>query len=143
MIPVTSGQDYESAAKSIEAYNQLILERTKLDMAAKHDNKALQALNKQIDGMRGGVIETMRQARESAEIAYNDFVREDGKYASRLKQLPSHERRYVDLYRDTEIKNNLYIFLLEQRESNALKFGVQEIGRINDPAYHEVNKAWN
>ena len=65
--------------------------------------------------MRGGVIETMRKARESAEIAYNDFVREDGKYASRLKQLPSHERRYVDLYRDTEIKNNLYIFLLEQR----------------------------
>ena len=142
MIPVTSGQDYESAAKSIESYNQLILERTKLDMAAKHDNKALQALNKQIDGMRGGVIETMRKARESAEIAYNDFVREDGKYASRLKQLPSHERRYVDLYRDTEIKNNLYIFLLEQRESNALKFGVQEIGRIIDPAYHEVKKAW-
>lgn len=142
MIPVTSGQDYESAAKSIDDYNQLILERTKLDMAAKHDNKALQALNKQIDGMRDGVILTLRKARESAEIAYNDFVREDGKYASRLKKLPSHERQYIDLYRDTEIKNNLYIFLLEQRESNALKFGVQEIGRIIDPAYHEVKKAW-
>lgn len=142
MIPVTSGQDYESAAKSIESYNQLILERTKLDMSAKHDNKALQAINKQIDGMRGGVIETMRKARESAEIAYNDFLREDGKYATRLKELPAHERHYIDLYRDSEIKNNLYIFLLEQRESSALKFGAQNIARIIDPAYHEVKKAW-
>lgn len=142
MIPVTSGQDYESAAKSIESYNQLILERTKLDMSAKHDNKALQTINKQIDGMRAGVIETMRKARESAEIAYNDFLREDGKYAIRLKELPAHERRYIDLYRDSEIKNNLYIFLLEQRESSALKFGAQNIARIIDPAYHEVKKAW-
>ena len=142
MIPVTSGQDYESAAKSVESYNQLILERSKLDMSAKADNKALQQINKQIDGMRAGVIETMRKARESAEIAYNDFVREDGKYATRLKQLPSHERQYIDLYRDTEIKNELYVFLLEQRESNGLKFGIQEIGRIIDPAYHEVKKVW-
>ncbi len=142
MIPVTSGQDYESAAKSIESYNQLILERTKLDMSAKPDNKALQALNKQIDGMRSGVIETMRKARESAEIAYNDFVREDGKYAVRLRQLPSHERQYVDLYRDAEIKNNLYVFLLEQRESNVLKFGNKEIARIIDHAYFDVKKVW-
>lgn len=142
MIPVTSGQDYESAAKSIESYNQLILERTKLDMSAKADNKALQTLNKQIDGMRAGVIETMRKARESAEIAYNDFVREDGKYATRLRQLPSHERQYVDLYRDAEIKNNLYVFLLEQRESNVLKFGNKEIARIIDHAYFDVKKVW-
>ena len=142
MIPVTSGQDYESAAKSIESYNQLILERTKLDMSAKPDNKALQALNKQIDGMRAGVIETMRKARESAEIAYNDFVREDGKYATRLRQLPSHERQYVDLYRDTEIKNNLYVFLLEQRESNVLKFSSKEVARIIDHAYFDVKKVW-
>lgn len=140
MIPVTSGQDYESAAKSIESYNQLILERMKLDMSAKRDNKALLSLNKQIDAMREGVVETMRKARESAEIAYNDFVREDGKYAVRLRKLPAHERQYLNLFRDQQIKNDLYVFLLEQRESNALKFGASPIGRIVDPAYNDVKK---
>lgn len=140
MIPVTSGVDYESAAKSIEAYNELVLERTKLDMSAKADNKALQALNRQIDGMREGVVETMRKARESAEIAYNDFVREDGKYASRLRQLPSHERQFYNIIRDQSIKNNLYVFLLEQRESNALKFSTAPVGRVIDSAYNDAKK---
>lgn len=140
MIPVTSGVEYESAAKSIDAYNQLILERMKLDMSAKQDNKALVTLNKQIDGMRDGVVKTMQKARESAEIAYNDFVREDGKYAVRLRQLPSHERQYLNLLRDRQIKNNLYLFLLEQRENNALKFGAAPIGRIVDSAYNEAKK---
>lgn len=140
MIPVTSGVDYESAAKSIEAYNELVLERTKLDMSAKTDNKALQTLNRQIDGMREGVVETMRKARESAEIAYNDFVREDGKYASRLRQLPSHERQFLVLARDQSVKSSLYVFLLEQRESNALKFSAAPVGRIIDAAYNDVKK---
>lgn len=141
MIPVTSGVEYESAAKSIESYNQLVLERMQLDMSAKSDNKALVALNKQIDGMRKGVVTTMQKARESAEIAYRDFVVEDGKYAARLRQLPAHERKFMDLFRDRGVKNSLYIFLLEQRESKALKLGAaSSAGRVVDCAYYESKK---
>lgn len=140
MIPVTSGVEYESAAKSIEAYNELILARMKLDMSAKKDNKALQTINRQIDGMREGVVTTMKKARESAEIAYNDFVREDGKYAVRLRELPAHEREYINLYRNQEIMNNLYAFLLEQRENNGLKLGASPLGRTIDHAYNDIKK---
>lgn len=142
MIPVSSGVNNESAAKSIASYNDLILERMKLDVSAKSDNQALKTLNKQIDGMRQGVVLTMQKARESARIAYDDFVREGGTYASRLRQLPSHERQYVDLYREAEIQNNLYIFLLQQRESNSLKFSTKAIVRIIDPPYNDVKKVW-
>lgn len=139
MIPVTSGVDYESAARSIETYNELVLKRMEMDMSAKKDNKALQALNSQIDGMRSGVMETMQKARESAEIAYQDFLREDGKFAVRLKDLPSHERKYVSLMRDQTVMNELYIFLLQQRESSALKMGANApLGRIVDEAYYDT-----
>ena len=137
MIPVTSGVEYESAAKSIEAYNELVLQRMRLDMSAKKDNRSLVVLNSQIDGMRAGVVETLRKARESAEIAYNDMQREDGKFSSRLRNLPSHERRYMNLLRDQQIKNNLYIFLLEQRENSAMRMAGSPIGRILDTAYHD------
>lgn len=140
MIPVTSGVEYEGAAKSIETYNNLVLERTKLDMSAKKDNKALVTLNKQIDSMRAGVVQTLQKARESAEIAYNDFVREDSKYGARIRQLPAHERIYLSLMRDREVKNQLYIFLLQQRESNSLELGTAPIGRIIDEAYNEYWK---
>ena len=139
-IPLATGVDNQGAAKAIEQYNNLILQRLQLTASAKPDNRALATLNAQIDAMRSGVIATMRKAREGSQIAYNDFYREDGKYASRLRQMPKFERAFIDLYRDKEIKNNLYIFLLEQRESNALKFGASAIGRIIDPAFDEVKK---
>lgn len=139
MIPITSGVEYEGAAKSIEAYNNLVVKRMELNMSAKKDNASLMLLNAQIDGMRSGVVETIEKARASTEIAYNDFVREDGKFASRLKNLPTHEREYLNLMRDQTIKNNLYVFLLEQRETSVLKLGSNyPMGRVVDAAYHDV-----
>ena len=139
MIPITSGVEYEGAAKSIEAYNNLVVKRMELNMSAKKDNASLMLLNAQIDGMRSGVVETIEKARASTEIAYNDFVKEDGKFASRLKNLPTHEREYLNLMRDQTIKNNLYVFLLEQRETSVLKLGSNyPMGRVVDAAYHDV-----
>lgn len=138
MIPVTSGVEYESAAQSISSYNDLVMQRMRLDMSAKKDNKALQVLNAQIDAMRTGVVETINQAKQSAQIAYNDFLRERSKYTGRLKTLPLHEREFVELTRDREIKNSLYLFLIEQRESSLLKIGANyPIGRVVDVAYNE------
>lgn len=139
LIPVTSGVEYESAAKSISDYNDLVLQRMRLDMSAKKDNKSLQILNAQLDAMRLGVIETINKARESAEIAFRDYSDENGKYAQRLSKLPLYEREYVDLTRDREIKNSLYMFLIEQRESSLLKIGASSpIGRVVDNAYRDV-----
>ena len=139
MIPITSGVEYEGAAKSIEAYNNLVVKRMELNMSAKKDNASLMLLNAQIDGMRSGVVETIEKARASTEIAYNDFVKEDGKFASRLKNLPTPEREYLNLMRDQTIKNNLYVFLLEQRETSVLKLGSNyPMGRVVDAAYHDV-----
>lgn len=42
--------------------------------------------------------------------------------------------------RDREVKNQLYIFLLQQRESNSLELGTAPIGRIIDEAYNEYWK---
>ena len=139
LIPVTSGVEYESAAKSISDYNDLVLQRMRLDMSAKKDNKSLQILNAQLDAMRAGVIETINKARESAEIAFRDYSGENSKYAGRLRSLPLYEREFIDLTRDREIKNSLYMFLIEQRESSLLKIGASApMGRMVDYAYRDV-----
>ena len=42
--------------------------------------------------------------------------------------------------RDREVKNQLYIFLLQQRESNSLELGSAPLGRVIDEAYNEYRK---
>ena len=139
LIPVTSGVENENAANSIEGYNNLILQRMKLDISAKDGNKVRQMLNQQIDAMRTGVIETIKKVRESAQISYDDYLKENGKYMGRLGRLPEYERIYVDLARNREIKNSLYMFLIEQRENSLLKIGSNNnAGRIIDVAYNDT-----
>lgn len=135
MVPITNGVGFESVAKSIEAYNELILRRMQLNISAKSDNKNLVLLNNQIDGMRTGVLETIRKARESSNIAYQEHMKENQKYMGRIRKMPNQEREFVRLSRDREIKNNLYLFLMEQRESSLLKVGSNlpkgQIGRAH------------
>ncbi len=139
LIPVAGGIDSDNASSSIASYNELVLQRMQLDMSAKGDNKALQLLNAQIDAMRSSVIETMKKAKQSAQIAYADYDKEYGKNTGRLRSLSSHEREFVDLTRDREIKNTLYIFLLEQQENYLLKIGTNmPMSRIIDMAYRDV-----
>lgn len=139
MVPITNGVGFESVAKSIETYNELILRRMQLNLSAKQDNKNLILLNNQIDGMRSGVLETIRKARESSDIAYKQHLKENEKYMGRIRKMPNQEREFVRLFRDREIKNNLYMFLMEQRESSLLKVGSNlPKGRVVDAAYHDV-----
>lgn len=139
MVPITNGVGFESVAKSIEAYNELILRRMQLNISAKSDNKNLVLLNNQIDGMRTGVLETIRKARESSNIAYQEHMKENQKYMGRIRKMPNQEREFVRLSRDREIKNNLYLFLMEQRESSLLKVGSNlPKGRVVDQAYRDV-----
>ena len=82
LIPVNSGLDNESAASVISDYNALILQRMKLDSSAKGDNRALTALNAQIDAMRTGVVSTIRRARDNAKVALAEFTKEGGNTCS-------------------------------------------------------------
>ena len=64
------------------------------------------------------------------------MVKENSKYKGRLNTLPKYEQEYIDLMRDKELKNALYMFLLEKRESAMLKLNNnQELGFVFEPAY--------
>ena len=141
LIPVTSGLNNESAARAITDYNNLVLNRMKLDASAKSDNKSLQVLNAQIDAMRGGVVATVNKAKEGAQLSVNEFNRQGGEFASRLNSLSKNEREFLNLNRNQTIKNSLYIYLIEQRESSLLQIGSSSnIGRVVDVAWRESKK---
>ena len=139
LIPINTGINNEVAAKAISDYNTLVLNRMQLNASAKDSNKTVKVLDQQIDAMRTGVISTIKNIRDNAKIAFGELSKVSGNVSSRLLSLSENERQFLDLTRNREIQNSLYLFLVEQRESNLLKVGANApVGRVIDCAYRDT-----
>lgn len=144
LIPMAETLGDGAAATVISNYNELILKRLEIAKSAKSDNIVLRSLTEQIDALRETAIENVDRTLDNLQIKYESVNRENAKYKGRLSTLPKYEQEYVDLMRDKELKNALYMFLLEKRESAMLKLNnTQELGFIFEPAYSAIKSYKN
>lgn len=123
----------------VKSYNEAILERRSLRRSAKEGNTVLTALNERIDQLRKGIISNVNELLSAADLRLKSTRTIKGSAESRIKQLPGHEREYTTLLRDNTIKNELFVFLMEKRESAELKLrSTNNLGFIFEPAYASV-----
>lgn len=135
MLPLKEG----FADTGIDTYNQLVLTRNNLARSAKPDNPALMSLDKDIADMRGVILKNVDNVLLEADLTINTLENLSGTSKHRLEKIPSFERIYTNLQRDKELKNELYLFLLEKRESAALAMNsTATLGFVVDPAYTEL-----
>lgn len=139
LIPMAETLGDGGAASVIGNYNALILSRLNMSKSAKPDNVVFKNLTEQIDVLRETVIENVSRTLDNLQIKYAGINKENNKYKGRLNTLPKYEQEYIDLMRDKELKNALYMFLLEKRENAMLKLNnTQELGYIFEPAYSAI-----
>ena len=139
LIPMAETLGDGGAASVISNYNSLILNRMSISRSAKSDNVTLKYITAQIDTLREAVIENVNRTLDNLQIRYESVNKENNKYKGRLNTLPKYQQEYVDLMRDKEFKNALYMFLLEKRENAMLKLNnTQELGFIFEPAYSAI-----
>ncbi len=136
LVPVTTGLPDKGAAEAINEYNKLLLERMRLLRTAKESNLSLITLTAQIDAMRNNILNTVSKARESSNIAREDLRKQEESFRDRLRGFPEQERAYLNLKRDQQIKNELYIFLMQRREESVLALAsAQSQCRVINSAY--------
>lgn len=138
LIPFSSGLD-KGASDALTAYNELALKRLNLTNTAKAGSPALKILEEQIDASRQNVISTVKTALESTNIALKDLRDKEAKFYDRIRTMPTQEREFISIFRQKAIKEELYIFLLQKQEENALTLAMASPkGQIVDEAYNFV-----
>lgn len=138
LIPFSSGLD-KGASDALTAYNELALKRLNLSNTAKAGSPALKMLEEQIDASRQNVISTVKTALESTNIALKDLRDKEAKFYDRIRTMPTQEREFISIFRQKAIKEELYIFLLQKQEENALTLAMASPkGQIVDEAYNFV-----
>ena len=120
LLPAGTGIQSENLNSSITDYNKLVLERNRLARTASRTNQTMMDLTAQIDGMFSTVQASVRNEKRNLQITSQDLAKKDNENAGRIKAIPRQEREYTEIKRQQEIKQTLYLFLLQKKEENFL-----------------------
>lgn len=134
LIPATGEAGAASAA--IKQYNDLIVWRMQLAQDAKGNNRTLRQLDDQISTLRANINESLEKSYQTSLVAVREARQRLNTSMSRLGNVPAQEREFLDLKRQQQVKQEIYVFLLQRREETAMMLAnALPKGRIIDQAY--------
>ncbi|MBQ2419399.1 MAG: chromosome partitioning protein ParA, partial [Alistipes sp.] len=140
LIPATgfgnNGGATNSLATQIATYNELVLRREKLLQNSSANNPVIQQLNANRVAMKKAILASLDSNIATLDIQLKNLRREQGKTDARISSVPLQEQEYLTIARQQRIKEELYLYLLNKREENAISLAITEnTARIVDSAF--------
>lgn len=143
LIPSNIGITDTGLETAMAEYNAILLQRMRIQRTATEANPVIGQMDMQLSSMRQNIIATVGSVRASLQIQLDNLQARDDRFNQTIKGAPEKEREYVRVVRDQKIKEQLYLFLYEKREENALMLAATSMpAKIMDAPQRDVESRW-
>ena len=131
------GENSNAASQStslIAKHNELVNQRRDFLKSMSEKSPQVERLTQSIQELHPNIKTAMKRDRQSIIMKRNNVEREYGRYMGRVGSAPQQERVLTEIGRQREIKQGVYLVMLQKREETAMELAnVTDKGRLIDP----------
>lgn len=120
LIPVNMGLEDANINLQINQYNDLLLKRNRFVDSGNEQNPIVEELNNSLKELRKNINLSVDNI--LSNLSTTKGITEEEMYSARsiAQEMPGKLRQLLTIERERKVKDDLYVFLLNRREENAL-----------------------
>ena len=128
LIPSNTGITNTGIESDITKYNEAMLRYQTIATASSKENPVMIELNATLTSMKGNIMRTLNNYINSLRIKHAQARSQERIASSNIATVPTQEKAITEVTRQQKIKEQLYLYLLNKREENALQLANAPMG---------------
>ncbi|MGC5743524.1 GumC family protein [Chryseobacterium sp. NFX27] len=127
-----------SLEQSISQYNLLIISRNKTLKQATNENPAVIEMNREIASLKNIIRDNINEQKQTVQTGIAQLQNQISTSNNVIEKVPGQSKVYRGIERQQNLKEQLFLFLLQKREENAINLSVEvPKAKIVNPAFTE------